>query len=256
MTTTPFSLLLGTPRSGWLPITIVAGNQRFELVGSNVLNDPLHELAVAAVSLANDEVVNAVVSVWEEPGTFELRFTSESATAVTIEIRETSAWPGKATRLNATRFFGECDRGQVASAVIGVLRVLEARTPRTGLMEGWGKFPSTELRRVSPAPGAQRLFLPPWRAVHGLERANDELRAEVGPRHPLFNVPVSVAAWHTDDDEYLFELGSGPDAFAVVHLTWSGQRDKNPMWPATEFFASWDDWVDRRMLPDSTARAR
>jgi hypothetical protein len=249
-----FGLLLGTAKAGWLPFVFVLDDRRLELVASSVLNDPLDELTEVAVAVATPGPVDAAVRIWEEPATTEIRFTGKQASSLlTIEVSETGEWPGSARRrLANVRYSQEFDRLDVATKLVDALRVYETRHPRTGKIEGWGSFPSKKLRRLVPelAEGA-RTFLAPWHEVHGLQRVVDELKAEVGPKHPLFNVGVSVVARRADNDDYLFELQSGPDPFAVVHLTWTGTREHDPTYPSTEFFGSWNDWVDRRMVPDS-----
>jgi hypothetical protein len=254
---TIFCVSLGIAQHGWLPITFSTEHgDVFELAASRVLNDPLSELVDVAVALVTKNAVNAAVRIWEEPGTTELRVISGlHDSSVIIEIAEVSDWPGKTSPHSLLKYRGECERSALANSIIATLRAFEMQLPRTGEIDGWGTFPSMKFRRVAPEP-SERLFLAPWRETRGQQRIVDELRSEVGRAHPLFGLDVAVVGHHGDTDDYLFELATGPDALAVVRLTWSGKREKDPNSPKTEFFSSWSDWVQRRLLPDANGRSR
>ena len=58
-------LTFGEPKHGWLPVQIDLGNERCEFAASNVLNDPVHELALAALHVLRYSEL-AVVSWWLE----------------------------------------------------------------------------------------------------------------------------------------------------------------------------------------------
>ncbi len=91
-------------------------------------------------------------------------------------------------------------------------------------------------------------WLPPWSPCKpGLEA---ELAREVGPRHPLAGCEAVSVARRTDTDDVLFHLPNGPAPLAVVHLTMAGRREKSPDWPATEFYATVDEWIEKRMRRD------
>jgi hypothetical protein len=236
---------------GWLPIYLHTESDVFEIVASNVLNDPLDELVAAAVELAGPSAVNATVRMWEEPGTTELRFHSgDHDSRVTIEVADAADWPGKMSTHDRIKYRGEGERSAVSQSIIATLRAFETQIPRTGEIEGWGIFPSAKFRRVAPEP-SERLFISPWREIRGHQRIVDELRSEAGRHHPLFGLEITAVGHKDNTDDYLFELETGPDALAVVRLTWSGQRESSPNSPKTEFFSSWNDWVQRRMLPDA-----
>jgi hypothetical protein len=91
-------------------------------------------------------------------------------------------------------------------------------------------------------------WLDPWHSTPpGLE---SELEKEISPAHPLFG-RGAISVGRTDDrDDVLFFLPDNPLPLAVVHLTWTGKREKNPEWPHTTFYSSLDDWIERRMEPD------
>ena len=124
----------------------------------------------------------------------------------------------------------------------GELAIFEEGLPRTGAVDGWGVFPWVKLRQV--IPGAERVYVPPWKEARGLERVIDELRAESGASHALHGVGVEVIAVNLDEGEYLLETKTGPDAFAVVRLTWSGKRERDL---PVQFFRSWAEWAQRYM---------
>ena len=91
-------------------------------------------------------------------------------------------------------------------------------------------------------------FLEPWHmAVPGLEA---ELTNEVGESHPLFGRKAISVARRQDSDDVLFLLLDHPSPLAVVHLTWTGRRERHSSWPQTTFYASLHDWVELCMKPD------
>jgi hypothetical protein len=93
-------------------------------------------------------------------------------------------------------------------------------------------------------------WLAPWRPlVPGEEALAGELEREVGPRHPLTGCRTVAVARRSDNDDVLFALPGGEPPLAVVHLTWSGRTERSPEWPETTFYAGWEDWVERCMIP-------
>jgi hypothetical protein len=94
-------------------------------------------------------------------------------------------------------------------------------------------------------------WLEPWSRIGKDERGLvAELKRELGPWHPLFGLHAIPVARRYDDDVVLFALPTYQQPLAVVHLTWSGRREADARWPATEFFASLEEWVERGMKPD------
>jgi hypothetical protein len=235
MSGSPFDLRLGTPSAGWLPLAVRVGERVYETEASGVLNDPLDELVEAAVALRRDDRVCASVRLWEEPEWKELRFTAERGDEdVVIELVDTDR------RVLMSKVTGK--RDAIATFLAGELTIFEEGLPRTGAVDGWGVFPSLKLRQA--IPGSERVYVPPWNEARGLERVIDELRAEIGASHSLHGVEIEVMAVNLDDGEYLLETKTGPDAFAVVHLTWSGKRERDL---PVRFFRSWAEWAQRCM---------
>lgn len=108
---------------------------------------------------------------------------------------------------------------------------------------------SAHMPRPPLPPELQRVeWLAPWRATE--ETLEDELGREVGTGHPLAGRPAHAVARRSDTDDVLFWLPAGPALLALVHLTWQGRRERDPRWPATELFASVDEWVMKVMRPD------
>jgi len=235
MSGNPFDLRLGTPSAGWLPITVRVGERVYETAASGVLNDPLDELVDAAIALRRDDRLCASVRLWEEPAWKELRFRAERGDeVVVVELIDTDR------RTLMSKATGK--RDAVATFLAGELTLFEERLPRTGAVDGWGVFPSVKLRELIPGP--ERVYVPPWKEARGLERVIDELRAESGASHALHGVGVKVIAVNLDEGEYLLETKTGPDAFAVVRLTWSGKRERDL---PVQFFRSWAEWAQRYM---------
>jgi hypothetical protein len=85
--------------------------------------------------------------------------------------------------------------------------------------------------------------LGPWRQViDERERLllEEELRKEIGDRHPLLGLEIKVLARRDDRDDVLASLEDG--RVAEVHLTWSGKKEAHPNWPRTVIFESMDKW--------------
>jgi hypothetical protein len=89
-------------------------------------------------------------------------------------------------------------------------------------------------------------WLEPW--FFSLSALEIELKRELCPGHSLFQVKALAVGRRRDADDVLFLLPEHAPPLAVVHLTW--QLENNPQWPAVEFYASIDDFIDRRMKPD------
>jgi hypothetical protein len=94
-------------------------------------------------------------------------------------------------------------------------------------------------------------FLKPWLAI-GAEasRLEQELVAEVGPRHQLEGRPMRAIAIRQDCDDVLFVSADEPPLIAVVHLTYANRPESDPAWPQTTIFESMHDWIERGMKAD------
>ena len=82
-------------------------------------------------------------------------------------------------------------------------------------------------------------WLEPWEAVDAAQResAERELIRELAPGHRLYGCEHRCVAARGDCDDVLFIVDG--EALAIVHLTWSRERD--PRWPSA------------RLLPDVEA---
>lgn len=95
-------------------------------------------------------------------------------------------------------------------------------------------------------------WLEPWEEIpdeasrRSLER---ELRREVAPSHPVYACVAEALAHRTDCDDVLFSLDHGRE-LAVVHLTYASAVPEPPPWPATTLFATADEFVSQRLMPD------
>ncbi len=90
----------------------------------------------------------------------------------------------------------------------------------------------------------------PWEKFPGNTPEDDELARETAPGHPMFGMPVRTIAARIDCDDYLFEMLDGSGRYAVVHLTW--RKESDPAWPHTEIYASFQEWAEKRFIPDVT----
>ena len=91
----------------------------------------------------------------------------------------------------------------------------------------------------------------PWDIVDPQESdaVVQELARELGPQHALKGKKVRAVARRCDCDDVLFTIIE-EERCAVVHLTFQGKEETDPRWPATEFYSSVAEWVERCMLPD------
>jgi hypothetical protein len=91
----------------------------------------------------------------------------------------------------------------------------------------------------------------PWQPVDDEETAlADELRRELSSNHALFGREVAAVARRIDCDDVLFLVSDPAHPLAVVHLTWKGSQEREPVWPFTRRYRSWQDWIERCLLPD------
>ena len=97
-------------------------------------------------------------------------------------------------------------------------------------------------------------WLEPWWRV-AVERPDlaaayqREMRAELGPGHPLFGVPAAAVGKHDGSDDVLFQVLDGSGRVVVVHLTWV-RHPELPPWPITTFFDGLEAFARLRMRHD------
>ena len=80
-----------------------------------------------------------------------------------------------------------------------------------------------------------------------------ELSRELCVGHSLYGEKVKALARRDDCDDVLFEIVATTGCLAVVHLTY--QQEADPRWPGTRMFASAEEFVRQRMLPDAAGWA-
>ena len=94
-------------------------------------------------------------------------------------------------------------------------------------------------------------FLKPWHPVGAnATQLQNELHAELGPRHSLKGRDMRAVAMRQDCDDVLFVSADAPPTIAVVHLTYGNRPELDPLFPDTTFFNSMDDWIERCMKAD------
>jgi hypothetical protein len=97
----------------------------------------------------------------------------------------------------------------------------------------------------------QREWPEPWYPLlEGGEGLVMELQREIGSNHPLAGVRVVAIARRPDTDDVLFLLPEAGGRLAEVHLTWARRRERNPQWPHTVFFGSWEEWAAQQRTDD------
>jgi hypothetical protein len=96
-------------------------------------------------------------------------------------------------------------------------------------------------------------WIPPWQPIsqRGREAYEHELRLEVSPGHPLFEVRATAVGRTCHDDNVLFHLHQHGAMFAVVHLTFRGRPEKDVKWPQVTLYRNLDHWIMRGMLMDA-----
>ena len=60
-----------------------------------------------------------------------------------------------------------------------------------------------------------------------------ELRREICEQHVLFSKSLKTIGRRLDNDDVLFQLENDSFMYAVVHLTWTENKELNPLWPIT-----------------------
>jgi len=101
-------------------------------------------------------------------------------------------------------------------------------------------------------------FRRPWvriglREAGGLEVEFDTERSLL---HELATVGFRAWAKNTASSEVLFRIHSHLCDFAVVSLTGSGAVEMRPGCPKYELYVDWEDFKERRLIPDSTGFAQ
>ena len=91
-------------------------------------------------------------------------------------------------------------------------------------------------------------WLAPWHPYPHDGKAEVELARELPHGHVLEGVPVRAVGFREDCDDVAFALLDGSARIAVVHLTYSHERD--PHWPHADLYADADDFAARRLGPD------
>ena len=71
--------------------------------------------------------------------------------------------------------------------------------------------------------------------------------------HPLATLDREVVARRSDTHDILVVIDPHLCECAQVRLTWSGKTEMKPGLPQMELEATFQDWVQNRMLPDHEA---
>jgi hypothetical protein len=95
-------------------------------------------------------------------------------------------------------------------------------------------------------------LLEPWEAVDVTVATAlvEQLRREVTGGHPLHGRDAVAVALRIDNDDVLFTFPDGPEACAVVHLTYAGASRLHREYPSTVFYSTVEEWVDECMVRD------
>jgi hypothetical protein len=85
-----------------------------------------------------------------------------------------------------------------------------------------------------------------WWAIDAATAAGleEELRRELSPGHPLFNLPLHAIGQTGSSDDVLFTVIDGSGRVAVAHLTWR-QGAEPPPWPSSIIYESFAVWAKK-----------
>jgi hypothetical protein len=89
-------------------------------------------------------------------------------------------------------------------------------------------------------------FTEPWSRIDDadFQRAvEEELRREVPDGHILAGMEIQAIARRHDRDDVLVALPGS--RWAVIHLTWRGNRERDARWPTAELLMSEEELTAR-----------
>jgi len=109
-------------------------------------------------------------------------------------------------------------------------------------------------------PPKERIF-EPWEFISiGQKMAfEDELKKEIGTSdeigvfnsHRLSEFEFSAMACRNDNILFaIHKKGVNEFSYAMIHLTWKGELEKDDSFPITEFYEDFDCFLNYRMYPD------
>jgi len=97
------------------------------------------------------------------------------------------------------------------------------------------------------------LSIGPWHTVNEEEKTNllKELKKEIDNKHQLFDKSnqIELLMRRYDMDDCLF-IDKSDNSVYTVHLTWSPEKENNPIYPNTKFFISLIDWINTELIND------
>jgi hypothetical protein len=143
-----FSINIHEARHGWLYMELRLQAQQFELMASDVLNDPVQELAELALFITSAEAGTRVVNFWLEPQGYELCATANRELELKMSYSD-EAYPG--LRKPSLVAVAVVDRTAVAREILRCLRAAQplftaaaSADPRT-----WNQpFPETTVAKL------------------------------------------------------------------------------------------------------------
>ena len=93
-----------------------------------------------------------------------------------------------------------------------------------------------------------------WSSLHydDIPKITRELHREMCKEHVLYSAPACALGRRSHTDDFLFQVDLGEHKFAWIHLTW--HREKDPTWPMTKLYASFQEWFDDESSKSCSAR--
>src|SRR4051812_10961470 len=93
----------------------------------------------------------------------------------------------------------------------------------------------------------------PWQPISPAAREayELELQTELCAEHLLYGCRATAIARTSNGDDILFLLHNNPCVLGVIHLTFVGKREPNPLWPSVRSFDSIEAWKQQVFLPDT-----
>ena len=82
-----------------------------------------------------------------------------------------------------------------------------------------------------------------WGALHydDIPKFTRELNKEICKDHILYGLPLCALGRCQGNDNFLFQIESAAEKFALVHLTW--RKETDPRWPTTMLFNSFEEVI-------------
>lgn len=106
------------------------------------------------------------------------------------------------------------------------------------------------------APFPEPFLKEPWYPIN-IERKNAceaELKNEISQNQHKLSQAICIAYAHFGpNDDVLFHIRDRNEiSFSVVHLTWKREPESSAVYPYTEYYETFDEFIEKRMNTDES----